>query len=250
MKPNPFLMINKYTSIINKNHNINNPFSFPFTRQSQNNYFYKISKRNFLDKDYSHLHVESTDKIYPKIKKYEYDFDLEKSDPILEEFNFFYELENWDEALNKGFELLNLFETNPNAKIQTVNLCLFLSEIFIKQEKYDNAIKLLSKAEKKLELKLFKKLEEEGLYYKYSVRLRLLKGIVALRMQKDKDGIVLLKEALEVIEKQKLLEQQEINISIACDYLTILLLQAQIYMKSKIAEKYNMKIAESLEFFA
>lgn len=247
MKSSTFLARSKFT--INNYYNGNNPFAFSCTNKIQTNPFYKLSKKHLLDKDYSHLHVESTDKIYPKIKKYEYDFDLAKTDPILEEFNFFYELEDWDEALNKGFALLNLFETNPNAKIQTINLCLFLSEIFIKQEKYDNAIKLLSKAENKLDLKLFKTLEEEGLYYKYSVRLSLLKGIVALRTQKDKEGILHLKEALAVIEKQKLLGQQEINICIASDYLTILLLQAQVYFKSKIAEKCNSKIAESFEFF-
>jgi hypothetical protein len=202
-----------------------------------------------LDKDYSHLHIESTDKIYPKIKKYLYDYDLSKTDPILDEFNYFYELEDWDEALNKGFVLLNLFETNPNAKIQTINLCLFLAEIFIKQEKHDNASKLLGKAEKKLDLKFFKQLQEEGLYYKYIVKLRLLKGIVALKTQKDKVGIILLKEGLEIIENQKLLEQQQINISISSDYLNILLLQAKIYLKNKLNDKYNQKITESLEFF-
>lgn len=240
---------NLFSTSNNKVNFLGNQNEKYFISNLNKNNFYKISKKNLLDKDYSHLHIESTDKIYPKIKRYEYDYDLSKSDSILEEFNYFYELEDWDEALNKGFLLLNVFETNPNAKVQTINLCLFLAEIFIKQAKYDNALKLLSKADKKLDINLLKNIEEEGLFYKYKVKLNLLKGLIALKSQKDKEGIILLKESLEIITYQKLLEPENINISIASDHLTILFLQADIFLKNGIIDKYCEKIKESLNFF-
>jgi len=227
----------KFKIISNKNKNINN-----------HNYknIYKYSQKTYLNKDYSHLHIESTDKIYPKIRYYEYDYDLRNTETILKEFNYLYESEDFDEALNKGFLLLNFLETNPKAKIQTIDLILLLTEIFINQVKLDIADKLLYKVENRLNLEIFKNLD---LFYIYTIKSKLLRAIINIKNRKEKEAILLLKDIQDILKNTKYLEQENIDINIASDYLSLLLFQADIYKNNNYLEKYKIKLIECIEFF-
>jgi len=210
---------------------------------------YKISKKEIFNQDNSHLHVESTDKIYPKIRKYDYNYDVSKADKVLNEFYFLYEKEDYQETLNKGYQLLNFYEINPDAKIKTIDMCLHLSEIFIELQNYENAIRLLSKAEQIFEKKLLIEFQNQDLIFQYSTKIKLQKAIIQMKCNKDKEGIILLKEALDIIKKNNLLNREKIDINTANDFLTISLYQFVIYSKSKKFEKSRDKLSEILEFF-
>lgn len=222
--------------------------------KNKNNYFLKINKKGiFENTDNSYLHVETTDIIYPKIKKYNYELDSSALDETLKEFIYLYEKNNFEEALNIGYRLLNVYEANSACVYQMINLCTYLADIFIKIPDLELAQKILFKAERKLNLDLFKKDDKENLYIEYFIKLQTLQGLVYCKFNKHK-------EAFATFDKQDgfiLAHFKEFDKSLThkpnYQYVFNELLKVACYKalinKNSSIENYKRHIMEMISFF-
>jgi hypothetical protein len=117
-----------------------------FTNQLNKKLIY-FSKKNIHNLEIpSNLHEERTDKIYPKIRKYNYIVNQNEINLKFEEFLIFFENKKFNESLSKGYELLLHYETYIKFDINSLGVIFLMLQISFELEDISQMKILLKKA--------------------------------------------------------------------------------------------------------